>query len=83
MLTPILDWSVGVRERARAVTVCWGMLMFAAVVPTFWKIWEGVYPMFVVGQLVTCNTDVTQNCTLDYILSNRFTPAFSLNFYNK
>ena len=82
MLTPILNWSVGVREHARAVTFCWGMLVFAAVVPTFRNIWEGVFPVFVMDQLATCSTDDKKNCTLNYVNSTNFT-IVSQNFYDR
>ena len=81
MLTPILNWSIAIRENARAVTVCWGALMFAAVIPSFWKVLEGITPLVDSDQLVTCAVNATKNCTLDHLLQNN--DYISYDFYDK
>lgn len=81
MLTPILNWSVEIREHARAIAVYWGLLLFTALVPTLVKVWRGVYPLIDYDQLITCDVNVTENCTLDFLLSN--SAVTSSTFYNK
>ena len=69
MLTPILNWSTGiVREHARTVTVLWGSLIFAAVVPTLFAVWGRLHSVVDSDQLVTCAVDASKNCTLVHIL---------------
>lgn len=81
MLTPILNWSTGiVRGHVRTIAVLWGTLMFSAVVATFYNVWEGVQSIIDSDQFVTCSTDVTKNCTMDYI-SNSSTAYISYDFY--
>lgn len=81
MLTPILNWSVEIREHARAIAVYWGMLMFTALVPTLVKVWKGVTPLIDYDQLITCGLDVTENCTLDFLISD--SAGTSLTFYDR
>jgi hypothetical protein len=81
MLTPILNWSVEIREHTRAIAVYWGLLMFTALVPTLVKVWEEIFPFTDSDQLFTCDVDVTKNCTLDYLDSMLLTS--SSTFYNK
>ena len=82
MLTPILNWSVEIREHARAIAVYWGLLMFSALVPTLYKVWQGVVPLFDYDQLVTCAVDVATNCTYEsaYGNTNNF---ISSTYYNR
>ena len=81
MLTPILNWSTQIREHARAIAVCWGLLMFTALVPTLQRIWKGVVPFIDWDQLVTCDVDTTKNCTLDFVSPD--SNAISSTFYDK
>ncbi|KAL8829958.1 MAG: hypothetical protein Q9191_001713 [Dirinaria sp. TL-2023a] len=81
MLTPILNWSSTVRKNARIVAVCWGGLMFAALVPSFWKVWKGVEPVIVLDQLVTCVVDVAKNCTSNHFHEGGILPI-SYDFYD-
>jgi len=80
MLTPILNWSVEIRVHARAIAVCWGLLMFTALIPTLVKVWKGVTPLVDYDQLVTCDVDLTKNCTPDSIDYNSF---LSSTFFKK
>lgn len=81
MLTPILNWSVEIREHARAIAVYWGLLMFTAMVPTLVKVWQQISPFTDSDQLFTCDVDVAKDCTLDYLNSQGLT--FSSTFYNR
>ncbi|KAI4152438.1 MAG: hypothetical protein L6R39_001814 [Caloplaca ligustica] len=62
-----LDLEDEVRKHARAVAVCWGFLMFAALVPTLSRIWHGVFPVFDIDQYQTCSVDLNKSCTYEYI----------------
>ncbi|KAL8662462.1 MAG: hypothetical protein Q9202_004705 [Teloschistes flavicans] len=63
MLTPILYWSTEIRKHGRTVAVCWGTLMFAALVPTLLKTSRGVYSVSNYDQYVTCSVDAAKGCT--------------------
>ena len=78
MLTPILNWSIQIREHARAIAVYWGLLIFAAFVPTFFSVWKGIQPLFSYGQLFTCEIDIAKNCTYEHGQD-----IISSDFYNK
>ena len=79
MLTPILNWSTQIRKHARAIAVCWGLLIFTAFVPTFLNVWKGVQPFFSYGQLFTCDIDIANNCSFEYLQENN--SIISSDFY--
>lgn len=79
MLTPILQWSIEIREHGRAIAVFWGLLILSALVPTFIKSWNGVIPLTDWDQVATCEYNPETNCTEDYVHGRRF----SSTFYNK
>lgn len=60
-----------------------GLLLFAAVIPTFYKVRYIVEPVFDQDQYVTCATDIAKNCTLDYVTIPNTTAFLSSNYYNK
>lgn len=62
MLAPILHWSIEVREHARAIAVCWGLVMFTALVPTFVQINSDFMPFMDQSQLATCDLDASRDC---------------------
>ena len=82
MLTPILNWSTQIRKHARAIAVCWGLLIFAAFVPTFLNVWKGVQSLFNYGPLFTCEIDVARNCSYQYVRDSP-NAYFSSDFYDK
>ena len=83
MLTPLLDWSLEIRENGRAIAVWWGLLMFAALVPTFIKVLNGVMPLLNPDQIATCETDITRHCTRQYVLNDFWMNKLSSDFYDK
>ncbi|KAL8627431.1 hypothetical protein Q9189_006869 [Teloschistes chrysophthalmus] len=62
MLTPLLNWSTGIRQHARTIAVCWGFLMFAALGFTPLKILHGVDPVSDHHQYATCSVDIAKDC---------------------
>ena len=81
MLAPILHWSAEIRENnVRAVAICWGGLVFSALIPTFIRVWKGVIPLIHQGQLVTCDADAAKDCTFDIAMLTSF---LSYDFYQK
>ena len=85
MITPILNWSVTVRERGfRPVVVYWGILMFAAVVATLIRLLHknnDLTPFVVETQLATCVTNESIGCTMLDIYKNNLTTSW--DSYNK
>ena len=82
MLTPILNFSTTVRKHeAHSVIIFWGVLLFCALVPTFFMVYEGFGPSLAFSQVATCELDVSKNCTFEilYNVSN----GYSLDKYNK
>ena len=70
MLTPILNWSTTVRKnKAGAIIVYWGCLMFAALIATLSKLANGgVFPFAEYTQLATCHLDRATGCTYDAVV---------------
>ncbi|KAL8826269.1 MAG: hypothetical protein Q9191_003908 [Dirinaria sp. TL-2023a] len=83
MLTPILNWSIEIREHARAVAVYWGLLMFAALVPTLYKVFRGIVPFLDYDQMVTCAVNASAGCTFDAVIAGDGQNLVSSNFYSK
>ena len=85
MITPILNWSVTVREKGfRPVVVYWGILLFSALVGIMIRILHkghGITPYVVYSQLATCVKNETTGCTKEYIYSHNLTTSW--NSYNK
>ena len=85
MITPILNWSVTVREKGfRPVVVYWGILMFSALLGTVIRVLHknnGLTPFVVETQLATCIKNETIGCVKDYIYSNNLTTSW--DSYNK
>ena len=78
MLAPILNWSIQIRENARAIAVFWGLLIFTALVPTCLTIWSGATLRYNQDQVFTCDIDIAKNC-----FSEKAVNITSSDFYKK
>ena len=82
MLAPILDWSIEVKNHARAIAVYWSILIYTALIPTFAKVWSGIVPLFAYGPLFTCDVDSAKNCSLEHVISSEYA-IISYDYYTK
>ena len=71
-LPPILNWSYLLRDSrgAKPVVVLWGVMMFAAVIPSLVFNVRGFYPYEVTNQITYCPTNVVNNCTFNELYNN-------------
>ena len=81
MLTPMLNWSNEIRLKARAITVCWGLLIFAALIATSLNVWRENVAFSDIDQTVTCDYQLARNCTLLHVQTSEFA-AWSSDFYD-
>jgi hypothetical protein len=81
MLTPILNWSITVRQNeARPVVVYWGLLMFAATILVLIDIYgKDAHPL-ALPSIAACATDVPKGCSQDSIVKQS-NLTFSSTFY--
>ena len=78
MLAPILNWSIQIRENARAIAFFWGLLIFTALVPTCLVIWSGAMLRSNQDQVFTCDVDIAKNCFSEKVVNIK-----SSDFYKK
>lgn len=83
MLAPILDWSIEVKNHARAIAVYWSILIYTALIPTFAKAWSGIVPLFAYGPLFTCDVDTAKECSLEHVLRSQDASIISYDYYTK
>ena len=83
MLTPILNWSITVRQNeARPVVVYWGLLMFAATILVLVDIYGKHALPLALPSTAACIKDIPKGCISETILANS-SLSFSTTFYNE
>ena len=82
MLPPILSWSEVVRKHeARAVVICWGLLMFLTTSLTLRLIFHWAVPYMIYTQVASCIVNDTRGCNINHTLSHN--SFISSDFYRK